>query len=126
LLGLEYKDFNFEYNTLSVKRTSNTVPGKGVYTDSLKTKSSNRALKLSGGVMELVKRYREQQNEEKAKLGSKWVETDRLFVKENGLPMFPNTPHLFFRRFCKRTGIEVCVKPLLAAFDGDYFAYRRR
>ncbi len=52
-----------------------------------KTKTSNRTLKLSEDIMVIVKRYREHQNNEKIVIGSKWIETDRLFTTWNGQPM---------------------------------------
>ncbi len=106
LLGLEWKDFDFEYNTVSVRRTSNAKTGIGVFTDTPKTKTSNRTLKLSDDIMAIVQRFRVHQNEEKVKLGSKWIETDRLFTAWQGLPMHPNTPHKYFQRFCDRTGMR--------------------
>ncbi len=106
LLGLEWKDFDFEYNTVTVCRTSNSSVGKGTFTDTPKTKTSNRTLKLSEDIMAVVKRYHEHQNDEKFVLGSKWIETDRLFTTWNGLPMHTNTPHKYFQRFCERTGMR--------------------
>ena len=41
-------------------------------------------------------------------LGSKWVETDRLFVKWNGEPQHPNTTYTWFLRFCERNNFRFC------------------
>ncbi len=106
LLGLEWSDFDFEYKTVSVRRTSNVTPGKGTYTDTPKTKTSNRTLKLPDGVIENLLNYRRHQNIEKMKIGSKWTETDRLFTQWDGKPMHPNSPHKYFQRFCERTGMR--------------------
>jgi len=110
LMGLEYRDFDFEYNTITVRRTSNTNPELGIYTDTVKSKNSNRAIKLPQDVINLVLRYKAEQEKFKAKVGSKWTETGRLFVKmergEFGTPMHPNAPGLYFERFCKRTGMR--------------------
>lgn len=110
LLGLEIRDFDFTHNTVAVSRTSNTNPELGIYTDTVKSKRSNRALKLPADVIRLVQRYLAQLDEFKAKVGSKWTGTGRLFVKmergDFGTPMHPNAPGLYFERFCKRTGMR--------------------
>ncbi len=46
LLGLEWKDFDFENRLMTVVRTSEWTKEKGIYTDTPKTKSSNRMLKI--------------------------------------------------------------------------------
>ena len=40
LLGLEWKDVDFENNIINVRRTSNYTADKGIYTDTTKTKKS--------------------------------------------------------------------------------------
>jgi len=116
LCGLEFKDFNFERGTVTFERSSLYTRDKGVYTDSLKTTTSFRSLKLPAEIMDLLKRYRQHQAEHINALGSQWVtqikgiddvlcDNDRLFTKWNGEPIFPGSPGLFFGRFCKRTGV---------------------
>ena len=101
LLGLEWKDIDWRTNVISVKRTSNYSAKRGVYTDTTKTKKSQRSLKFPPVVMDLLKAYKSEQDEEKIKLGSKWIDYDRLFVKYDGRPMNNNTPYFWFTEFCK-------------------------
>jgi len=56
--------------------------------------------------MDLLKSYQQYQAEYAKSLGYQWENHDRLFIKWNGFPIFPNTPALFFGRFCKRHGIR--------------------
>lgn len=105
LLGLEWKDIDFENNIISVRRTSCYTPDRGVYTDTTKTRLSQRTLKFPQEVMDLLKQLREEQDEEALKWGDKWVESDRLFIKENGEPQHPNTTYEWLKRFCKKNGI---------------------
>ena len=58
--------------------------------------------------MDLLKAFKAEQDEERAKLGSKWVDTDRLFVKWNGEPQHPNTTYTWFLRFCERNNFRFC------------------
>jgi integrase len=117
LLGLEYKDFNLERQTVSTNRASAYNSERGIYTDSLKTRNSYRTLKMPAEVMNLLARYQQQQAEYAKSIGNHWVtqisglhdkmvDNDRLFTQWHGLPMHPNAPALFFERFCKRHKIR--------------------
>lgn len=106
LLGLEWKDIDFENNVVSIRRTSLYTKEKGIYTDTPKTKGSMRSLKFPGEVIDLLRRYRSEQNQERFRLGDQWNFTDRLFTKWNGLPMNPETTYNWLKKFCKRNNIR--------------------
>lgn len=108
LLGLEWKDIDFDSCVISVRRTSNYTPGKGTYTDTTKTKKSQRSLKFPQHVMDLLKVYKAEQDDWKMQVGSKWVETDRLFVRDTGEAMNNNTPYIWFKRFCETNNFRFC------------------
>lgn len=102
MLGLEWKDVDFEHNVITIKRTSNYTAGRGTYTDTTKTKRSQRVLKISPYIMSILKELKDEQDEEALRLGDKWVETDRLFVKWNGEPMNNQTPYGWLKEFCEK------------------------
>ena len=102
MLGLEWKDIDFENNIITIKRTSNYTAERGIYTDTTKTKRSQRVLKISPYIMEILKEYKLEQDEEALRLGDKWVESDRLFVKWNGEPMNNQTPYGWLKEFCEK------------------------
>ncbi len=108
LLGLEWKDIDWEGRVISVRRTSNYTADKGTYTDTTKTKKSQRSLKFPQVVMDLLRSYKSEQDKEREKLGSKWVDNDRLFVKWNGEPMNNNTPYFWFHEFCEEHNFRFC------------------
>lgn len=105
MLGLEWKDIDFENNIISIQRTSNYTAQKGTYTDTTKTKRSQRTLKFPQFIMDMLKDYKEEQDAEACRIGSKWVETDRLFVKWNGTPMNNGTPYFWLNEFCQKHGL---------------------
>ncbi|MCM1060847.1 MAG: site-specific integrase [Eubacterium sp.] len=105
MLGLEWKDIDFENSVISVRRTSNYTAERGIYTDTTKTKRSQRTLKISPYIMELLQCLKEEQDNDVLKLGSKWVETDRLFVKWNGEPMNNQTPYWWLSEFCEKNDL---------------------
>lgn len=102
MLGLEWKDVDFEHNIISIKRTSNYTSERGTYTDTTKTKHSKRVLKISPYIMEILKELKAEQDDEALRLGDKWVDTDRLFVKWDGSPMNNQTPYGWLKEFCEK------------------------
>ena len=108
MLGLEWKDVDFEHNVITIKRTSNYTAGRGTYTDTTKTKRSQRVLKISPYIMGILKELKDEQDEEALRLGDKWVETDRLYVKWNGRPMNNNTPYFWLKEFCEENNFRFC------------------
>lgn len=105
LLGLEWKDINFDTNVLSINRTSQYTNEKGIYTDDVKTASSRRSMKLSDEVTELLKEYKVWQDEKRLAIGDKWTDTDRLFTQWNGLPMSLSTPYKWLQDFTKKNNL---------------------
>lgn len=108
LLGLEWKDIEWETGVISVRRTSNYTAEKGIYTDTTKTKKSLRSLKFPQFIIDMLKAYKKEQDAERIRLGSKWIDHDRLFVKWNGEPMNNNTPYFWFNEFCEKHDFRFC------------------
>jgi len=107
ILGLEWKDVNFYTNVITVNRTCLYSKAKGgLYTETPKTSLSMRSLKVPQGVMDVLKKWHELQDEQRIKVGDKWIETDRIFTKWNGLTLDRTAPGYFFKRFCSRTGMR--------------------
>ena len=102
MLGLEWKDIDFENNIISVRRTSNYTKADGYYTDTTKTKTSQRSMKLPVQVMDLLKKWKSEQEKQAELMGNKWVGTDRLFTKDNGEPMFTGMPYKWLERLCEK------------------------
>lgn len=102
LLGLEWKDVDFDNNIINVRRTSCYTAKKGTYTDTTKTRRSKRAIKFPQTVMDLLKKFKAEQDNEILRIGDKWVETDRLFTKWNGEPMQNGTPYFWLGEFCEK------------------------
>lgn len=108
MLGLEWKDIDWDNCVISVRRTSNYTASKGIYTDTTKTKKSQRSLKFPQCVMDLLREYKAEQDEERVKLGTKWQDYDRLFVKWDGRPMNNNTPYFWLKEFCEENNFRFC------------------
>ena len=59
-------------------------------------------------VMDLLKAFKAEQDEEREKLGNRWIDHDRLFVKYDGRPMNNNTPYFWFHEFCEENNFRFC------------------
>lgn len=72
LLGLEWKDLDFETGVVNIRRTSLYTKEKGIFTDTPKTKGSMRSVKMPPEVISILKRHRSDQSKEIFKLGDQW------------------------------------------------------
>ena len=108
MLGLEWKDIDFDNRIISVRRTSNYTAERGIYTDTTKTKRSQRSRKYPQFIFDLLKEYRSEQDEERRILADRWHESDRLFVKWNGEPMNNQTPYGWLKEFCQKNNMRFC------------------
>mgnify|MGYP001024683799 FL=1 len=107
LMGLEWKDIDLNTNVISVNRTCLYSKAKGgLYTETPKTAQSIRCLKVPQGVIDMLLKWKALQNIQRQKVGSKWVETDRIFTKWNGLTLDRSAPGYFYKKLCKRTGMR--------------------
>ena len=105
MLGLEWKDIDFKNEVIHVRRTSQYTTEKGIYTDTTKTRKSKRVSKFPPSIMELLKEFKLEQQKEAEKLGSKWIDYDRLFTKWDGTPMNPQTPYEWLKEYCEKIDI---------------------
>ncbi len=87
MLGLEWKDIDFEQRTIKIRRTSQYTKAKGIYTDTTKTRKSKRIAKFPPQIIAMLKRFKAEQEEYAKQLGTKWKEYDRLFTQWDGTPM---------------------------------------
>lgn len=105
LCGLEWKDIDFENQTVTICRTSQYIGNKEFITKEPKTRSGIRKLTVGTAVCRLLKSYRTCQALERLKAGDKWVDTDRLFTQWNGMPIYPDTVTDWFAKFLKRNDL---------------------
>ncbi len=101
LLGLEWRDVNFENSTLQVCRSSLYLPDKGIFEDETKNETSNRIIKLSQSAIADLRAYKVWQTELRLKMGDRWVNTNRIFTTAEGQPLHPDRLTSWFSKFVK-------------------------
>ena len=107
LLGLEWKDVDFLNDVISIRRAYYYSSAEHTsYTDTPKTKKSQRSLKLPACVMEALRELRAWQDRQREVCGGSWVETDRLFTSLDGSPMATTAPYHYLQSFNKRNGFR--------------------
>lgn len=106
LLGLEWKDIDFETGVIAIRRTSLYASEKGMFEGTPKTKGSNRFLKLPQKVIDVLKEHKAAQDIEIANAGEAWQPSDRLFTGVDGRPIGSESVRNWYRRFCEREGLK--------------------
>lgn len=88
LMGLKWKDIDFEKQTLSVRRQLLRRWNYGFYFDTPKSKSSKRCVDLSGLSFEVLKKHKERQEELKAE-EDEWEYDELVFTSMSGTILMP-------------------------------------
>lgn len=111
--GLEWRDIDLENETLAIRRTSNYLPSKGIYTDTPKTKQSRRVIAFDCFVSDMLKSHINAQQKQRREYGCGWINCGRLFTKDDGGAINPSSVTKYFHRFVQEHGLpECCVHSL--------------
>ncbi|MEN8904578.1 MAG: site-specific integrase [Clostridiales bacterium] len=107
ILGLEWCDIFYNDNKINILRSSQYTPFDGIYEDELKNKKSQRNCYLPDDIMDILKEYKNWWNNVKrfAEKKDVWKDTNRLFIKQNGSIMHPDTPTKWFNKFLKNNNL---------------------
>jgi len=104
VLGLEWKDIDFEKMLITIRRSSVYAAGE-VITKEPKNESSIRNIYFGEALkIELLKHKEVQDTLSSVVPG--WTETDRLLTKKEGGPMFPQSVGQWFTKFIKRHNLD--------------------
>lgn len=116
LLGLRWQDVDLDAHTITIRQTSNYLPGMGVYVGAPKTDSSARPLPISTAAVMILLEYKRWQDAQREKLGDAWEDQDgRVFTTDMGAPIFPDSVTQWFSAFVARNGLpKVTVHSLQA------------
>jgi integrase len=117
LMGLEWKDIDYDNRVIHIRRTSQYVQHMGIITKSPKNETSYRTIKLSEIVFDLLREYHAYWNKLRNEMFDSWehfititladgstqtVINDRLFIKEDTTPMNPDSLTDWTSNFVKK------------------------
>ena len=107
LAGLEWKDIDFEKNTMHIRRACYYVDKEfGVVTKGTKTFGSTRLLTMPDTLVKVLKEYKEWYDTMKVAFGNLWEGTDRLMVSDDGHPVFPDLYLIWLRKILKKANLK--------------------
>lgn len=102
LTGLTWDDVDFETSQISINKQQHYVVGYGTIKDKPKTNAGVRTVTASKTVINLLKQYRNQQLQQRLKLGTAWKNEPYIFVLDDGTPINANQPYIWFVKFLER------------------------
>lgn len=103
LLALKWSDINIEKKEISVTKTMFNIDGKKEDYKLLtpKTKKSIRKISVDDKVIQMLKRHKIEQNEQKMKVRRFWYDNDFLITRADGYPLSPRFVHYRIKRMEK-------------------------
>ncbi len=112
LMGLEWKDIDFDSCTLEVRQASQYLPGKGCFVKDPKNETSKRLISVPVNSIALLKKWKAQQSEQRLKVGDLWHKQNEkgedenwVFTTWDGRQMHPDTPSKWFNKFLKKNNL---------------------
>ena len=102
LLGLEWRDIDWQAKTMRINRTSQCVAGKGTYTDTTKNKTSNRIVAISDQCIKILQEQYAWQLLQQNTLGNAWKGEGRIVVDEHGKAFNPDRYTHWFSKFMRK------------------------
>ncbi|AUS09971.1 site-specific integrase [Laceyella sacchari] len=97
ILGLRWKDCDFEKGQISIRQTLART-SKGLVFQEPKTKSSRRVIAITDDIVAALKKHKALQNQNKLLLGAGYQDHDLVVCTSKGTPIIPSN----FRRHYKR------------------------
>lgn len=105
IVALKWDDIDFNNKTLKIDNSLKVVNGV-MDEKNAKTLSSKRTIILSEATIEVLKEYKEWQDNCKKELGKKWQNENRVFTNDTGGYMNPSTCYKIFTKITKKYGLE--------------------
>lgn len=102
VLGLKWDKVDFEGNRIFICNNILYRADVGIYESSPKTERSRRYVALPTETMQLLRRYRAWQAEERLRLGEYYQNQGFVFAQDNGNPMHPDSVTNWLKKFSHR------------------------
>lgn len=106
LLGTRWSDLNMETGELTIQHTYIRTLEGSKFKDGTKSQSSKRTMILTDHTMDLLRKERLKQKENKLKLGKEYEENNLIICQLNGRPYQASSMTQKWRRTLKKNGIR--------------------
>lgn len=105
ILGLKWDKVDFDANRIFICNSILYSPDVGIYESSPKTERSRRFVSLPAETMQLLRKYKAWQTEERLRLGEYYENQGFVFAQDNGKPMHPDSVTDWLNKFSARRGL---------------------
>lgn len=105
IAGLKWKSVDFENESIRIECSLLYSAKTGVYEETPKTSAGYRTIGVPTEVMDLLSRYRLEQNKQKLRMGADWEQKDYVFTNETGCYVHPCTFSTWPGIFAKKYGL---------------------
>lgn len=102
ILGLKWDKVDFDNNKIYICNNVLYSPDRGVYEDTPKTEASKRFITLPQQTMQLLKRYKIWQAEERLRLGAYYENRNFVFSQADGKAMHPDSVTNYLNKISKK------------------------
>ncbi len=106
ILGLQWKDFNFNKNLVTIRRALLPKGKDGELFSECKTEKSNRILAVPESIISYLKQVKKKQLENKLFYSTDYVDYDLVYCNPDGTPVSPHAFNHRFSKTLKRKGLE--------------------
>ncbi|MCI9083321.1 MAG: site-specific integrase [Lachnospiraceae bacterium] len=97
LVALTWDDIDFKIHAVTINKASARTKD-GIITKTPKTFSSNRTVTLPVDTMNLIRKYKAEQQRYRLSLGTYWKGGSYLFIQDDGKQMDISTPNKVFKK----------------------------
>lgn len=112
ICALRWSDINFDTQMMKIDKSLKVIRGV-VDEATTKTENSKREIMLSKSTINLLKEYKEWQDNYIKWVGKKWQGTDRVFTSKDGNYMHPSTCDHIMRKIVKKYNLApICFHEL--------------
>lgn len=105
LLALKWSDINYEDSTITIQRNLVVASSKLVLKEP-KTEDSMRTIVLTPEILEILRRHKISQKEQKLRFGKHYKDDDFIFTKEDGELINPGSFSHTFADFLKNNNLR--------------------
>lgn len=106
LTGLTWNDVDFEKGTININKATQYVSGYGTFEKSTKSDTSNRIVYITPTTIQILQKYKLEQDKQKLLLGNKWLGSERVFTTDYGEDMHPDRPYKILKQIIKKYGLK--------------------
>ena len=106
LTVLTWSDIDFKQSTITINKATQYLPHYGTFEKTTKSDTSNRVVYIASTTLQILKKYKNEQDKQRLLLGNKWQNSQRVFTTNYGADMHPDTPSKILDKIIKKYNLK--------------------